>query len=41
MANDAAKKRVIINAQLMSKYRKIILGVNVRSAAQALAATES
>ncbi|KAL1507087.1 hypothetical protein AB1Y20_007946 [Prymnesium parvum] len=28
MANDSAKKRVIINRELMQRYRRIILGVN-------------
>eukprot|EP00966_Prymnesium_polylepis_P289489 6686766-Prymnesium_polylepis.1 len=37
MANDAAKKRVIENAALMSKYRIVILAVNVlRACTQAV-----
>ena len=30
MANEGAKKRLIRNAEVMKRYRAIILGINVR-----------
>ena len=38
MANEAAKKRVIKNKEVISKYRLILIGTNVRYSPEAAAA---